>query len=87
MQIFLLWDVCAHTRTRVPPVAAEGDIPKRCAGRREYARGAVCYTSQLRIGAWNCGGLSNVIMMCASLGFNILALSETHSGDLTLTHV
>ncbi len=51
---------------------------KRCPGGREEARGAVCYTSQLCIGAWNCGELSNVITtMCKDLGFDILALSET----------
>ncbi len=34
----------------------------RCPGGREDARGAVCCTSHLRIGAWNFGGLSNVTM-------------------------
>ncbi len=55
---------------------------ERCPGGREDARSAVCFTSQLRIGAWNCGRLSNVTMtMCKDLGFDILALSETQKKE------
>ncbi len=31
---FLLWDVRANTRTRVPPVAAEGDASEEVCGRQ-----------------------------------------------------
>ncbi len=62
---------------RSPPVAAEGKNSQECPGGREEARGAVFYTSQLRIGAWNCGGVSKVTMTM-DLGFDILALYETH---------
>ncbi len=67
-------------RTLRSPWLLRRETPrKRCPGGREDARGAVCYTSQLCIGAWNCGGLSNVTMtMSKDLGFDILALSETH---------
>ncbi len=77
-------DYCIDNKKKAP---AHSEIPrllrreaprKRCPGGREYARGAFCYTSQLRIGEWNCGGLSNVTMtMCKDLGLDILALSET----------
>ncbi len=63
---------------RYPRLLRRETPRKRCPGSREDARGAVCYTSQLRIGAWICEGLSNVTMtMCKDLGFDIRALSET----------
>ncbi len=70
---------CARA-LRCPPRLLRRETPReRCPGGREDARGAVCYTSQLHIGAWNCGGLSNATMtMCKDIGFDILALSETH---------
>ncbi len=67
-------------RTLRSPRLLRRETPrKRCPGGREDACGAVCYTSKLRIGAWNCGGLSKVTMtMCMDIGFDISALSETH---------
>ncbi len=65
-------------RTLRSPRLLRRETPrKRCPGGREDARGALCYTCHLRIGAWNCGGLSNVTMtMRKDLGFDILALSD-----------
>ncbi len=77
MKFFLSQNAPAHSE--VPRLLRRETPCKRCPGGREDARGAVCYTSQLRIGAWNCGGFSDVTMtMCKDLGFDILALPETH---------
>ncbi len=70
--------VCKHTDQSPSGCCGRETPRKRFVGGREEARGAVCYSSQLRIGAWNCDGLSNVTMkMCKNLGYDILALSDT----------
>ncbi len=55
-------------RRQTPPKGCLHSPMRSCV--REYARGAVCYSSQLRIGAWNCGGLSSVTMKI-NLGFDV----------------
>ncbi len=58
------------------PASDSRKIQKFVMKRKFVSRGG---SSELRIEAWNCGGLSNVTMtMCKDLGFDILALSETH---------
>ncbi len=44
VKIFPLWDVCAGTQTRVPPVAAEGATSKQDHGRqRRRQRGRTIF--------------------------------------------
>ncbi len=63
---------CPRMRPRhseVRPVAAEGDTSQEVPRRPEKTHVAPSATHlQLRIGEWNCGGLSNVTMaMCKDL--------------------
>ncbi len=71
--------MCANTETRVPPIAAEGHTPKEEHRSCEGANEAELSSADLRIGKWNCGGLSNVTMtLCKNLKFgapNLIAKS------------
>ncbi len=63
---------------------------KRSTGGSEGVSEAEISSANLRIGTWNCGGLSNLTMkLCRNLKFDILALTETHgwnSDKAAVTH-
>ncbi len=48
-------------------------------GGREGSIEATSFSTPLRFATWNCCGLSNVtVSQCKDMGFDILALTETH---------
>ena len=72
--------MCALTRIPESSELLRGELPgRRYPGGTEDVRGAIDVSTNLKIAIWNCGGLSNVNMeYCNELGYDILALMETH---------
>ncbi len=65
--------------TGTPSVAARGGTRKGTTGGRKGAGEATSFSTPICFATWNCCGLSNVTMSrCKDLGFDILALTETH---------